>query len=77
MTNLQKLQATAKEVNGELRFDYSGHGMFGRTCYGIVCEDIFQCVEIAASNGLRGAKYDDMGRQFIVYWPHISDDKVA
>ena len=58
--------------HGEIRPDYSGRGMFGKTCYGIVCDDANKCLEAAGSYGITGGKVDNMGRQFIVYWPEIN-----
>jgi hypothetical protein len=29
------------------------------------------CIENAAENGIKGAVYDQMGLQYIVYWPNI------
>ena len=61
----------AETVNGEVRTNYSGRGMFGATCYGIVCANTLYCIEEAASRGIKGARTDNMGKQYIVYWPHI------
>lgn len=45
--------------------------MYGERCYGIVCDDPIPCIEEAAEQGIRGARYDNMGLQYIVYWPHL------
>lgn len=45
--------------------------MYGAQCYGIVCDDPIPCIENAAENGIKGAVYDQMGLQYIVYWPNI------
>jgi len=39
---MTKNEATevAKVVNGEVRDDYSGRGMFGNTCYGVVVDSL-------------------------------------
>ena len=74
MTNtekIDKIHEIARELGGEVREDYSGRGMFGATCYGIVCDDAAECMERAGSHGIFGAKCDCMGRQVIIYWPHI------
>lgn len=65
------VEAVAAEVGGTVRKDYSGRGMYGATCYGIVTDDSVNCIEIAAEHGLKRAEADSMGRQAIVYWPHI------
>lgn len=69
-----KVRGIAAEIGGALRTDYSGRGMFGAQCYGIVTDDPTNCIEVAAENGITGAKTDGMGRQAIVYWTHIHED---
>lgn len=66
------LEEIAGEVGGDVRYNYSGRGMYGKTCVGIVCEDATKCIEEAAVRGFRGAKTDSMGRDTIVYWPKIA-----
>lgn len=78
MTHDQKIaaiEATADAVGGTVRKSYSGRCMFGRTCYGIVCDFAETCIEEAASRGLRGAKKDSMGLQAIVYWPSVEGEQ--
>lgn len=53
-----------------LQLGYSGRGMYGAKCDGIVGSDFIDIIETAAANGLTGAKYDNMGHDYIVYWPH-------
>jgi hypothetical protein len=60
---------------GTLRSDYSGRGMFGARCMGIVTDDPQGLIEEAASRGLRGAKVDGMGRDSIVYWERVSAEE--
>ena len=65
--------AVAFAVGGYVREDYSNRGMFGQTCYGIVCHDSTECIEAAAAKGLTGARVDSMGSSdVIVYWPKIT-----
>ncbi len=61
----------ADEIGGKVYESYSGRGMYGKTCYGIVCENEVECIEAAGAKGLRGARTDNMGRRAIVYWPSI------
>lgn len=61
----------ATEVGGDVRESYSGRGMYGETCYGIVCDNANRCLELAGAAGLLGGKVDSMGRQMIVYWPNV------
>lgn len=74
LTNDDKLdiiRMTADEIGGELYKGYSGRGMFGAECVGITCDDPQEAIEEAASRGLRGADWDNLGRQYIVYWPSV------
>lgn len=66
------LQELANEVGGSFRGDYSGRGMFGRTCCGIACDNPTEVIELAAERGIKGAAYDNMGKRYIVYWPEIA-----
>lgn len=70
-TTKQKVEAVAAAVGGQVYAEYSGRGMYGRTCFGVVCADEVECIEAAAKIGLRGAKVDSMGRDAIVYWPNV------
>lgn len=55
--------------NRRLHADYSGRGMFGRTCWSIYCDDP---EDVLAEVGLKGAKTDSMGRGSVVYWPSVT-----
>ena len=57
---------------GDLREDYSGRGMHGKQCYGIVTDRPMRLIEDAGEAGIKGAVMDSMGLDTIVYWPHIS-----
>jgi hypothetical protein len=70
---IEKLEEIADEIGGDVCSDYSGRGMFGRTCYGITCENANECLEVAGSKGIRGGKIDNMGKRYIVYWPDITN----
>jgi hypothetical protein len=66
--------------------EYSGRGMMGRTCLGVVTEGgqtplnllaeiIMECEEIEeAAYLLRHARTDSMGTETIIYWPSIRKD---
>lgn len=71
-TELNSLKKIANLVEGKLR-TYSGRGMMGKECYGITVgpAQLVDTIEEAAINGIRGARYDNMGRDIIVYWPDI------
>lgn len=68
---LDILNEAADIVGGELYEGYSGRGMYGQRCYGIVCDDYVSCIETVALQGITGANTDSMGLQSIVYWPNI------
>ena len=77
MTKEQKIEiveSTAAAIGGDVTSSYSGRGMYGDTCYGIIHDDADDVIEEAASRGLCGAKTDNMVRKYIVYWPHITED---
>lgn len=63
------LGEVADNIGGRLRTDYSGRCMFGAECLGIDCTDDRECIEEAASRGIRGGSRDNMGMGYIVYWP--------
>lgn len=65
------IRRVANRHGGTVRSSYSGRGMFGKTCYGIVCRAPITVIESASAKGLTGALTDDMGMQSIVYWPKI------
>ena len=46
MNNRDKIHEVADEVNGRVTDNYSGRGMFGDICFGIVCEDANECLEV-------------------------------
>ena len=54
-----------------LRKNYSGRGMYGETCYGIVTDFPEELVERAVALGLVGACADSMGLSTIVYWKTV------
>lgn len=66
---VESLQEVADEVGGEIRSAYSGRGMMGNTCYGIVAEDVNELQRAAARLGLPLGRIDSMGMDGIVYWP--------
>ena len=51
--------------------EYSGRGMYGKTCYGIITDSPAELIEDAESQGLTGALTDSMGISTIVYWQHV------
>lgn len=74
MSEIEIIRDVATHLGGEVREHYSGKQMYGLTCPGIVCASFQDCVEEAASRGLRGAVVDHMGLQYIVYWPKLRSE---
>ncbi len=75
MKKQEKIREIAKENDWKVYERYSGRGMFGRHCMGIVGDSDS---EILSAVGIRGASVDNMGLSVIVYWPSIvSDLKVS
>lgn len=66
------LAEIADEIDGTVRTSYSGRGMYGRSCYGIVCDYARDAIEAAAQSGIVGAETDDMGLRQIAYWRRIT-----
>jgi hypothetical protein len=66
------MEEIAEEVGGTVRDNYSGRFMYGSKCYGIDCDSYVRCLEVAGSKGVTGAKVDNMGLGWIVYWPQYS-----
>lgn len=65
------IRKIAEDGFGKIYEDYSGRGMYGKTCIGIYTDDPTRCIEEAASRGVRGAQRDNLGKEYIVYWPSI------
>lgn len=74
VNKLDRINEIADEVGGTVRSSYSGRGMYGKSCVGIVCSDPNECLEVAGAHGIRGGVVDSMGLSFIVYWPKISSE---
>lgn len=72
----------------EIYENYSGRGMFGRTCLGVIVQRndsfmdfIINLTKYMDNNGvedtdfsLEGASYDSLGLDTIVYFPNIGDN---
>lgn len=73
---IELLEQIALEVRGEVRYNYSGRGMFGKNCVGITCPDSIRCIEEATKRGFSCACVDNMGMDAIVYWPHVASPRM-
>lgn len=78
------LEELANEVQGEARASYSGRGMYGRSCVGIVIdsESDLLALGVAISDLIddyedkqtlvNSVKIDSMGRGLIAYWTGVT-----
>lgn len=76
------LEEIAQEVDGSTRTDYSGRGMYGSTCVGIVASDLLQLgaaiARVVEDNDelrdelLSNSRTDSMGYDTIVYWTRVT-----
>ncbi len=71
---LAKMKA---EGYGSVRDDYSGRGMFGRTCPVIVTSDPDAVQEWAVHEGFNAGAVDGMGLDSVVYWPEFAEPAKA
>lgn len=60
------------ELYGSGEHGYVGRGMMNRECWAIRTSNIVRVIEVAAQHGVTGAKYESLGLQYVVYWPHIT-----
>lgn len=70
----------------EYRTDYSGRGMFGRKCFGVVCDDPLSTAIVLADairdtecfnsayDELGSPRTDSMGLSEILYFPNLCFD---
>lgn len=71
LKRLKKIVSVLKEegCRAEIRENYSGRGMYGTTCYGIVTnapEIVSKLTPLKTHE-----KIDNMGLDFIVYFPDL------
>jgi hypothetical protein len=72
MTKQEKIIKKAEELGLNVYHDYSGRGMFGKNCLGVVgamhdLDTLLSEVEGSAE----GLRKDNMGLDYIYYWPDI------
>lgn len=72
-TWLEKAQEVVEELGPSYKVyqGYSGRFMFGKKCLGITGPSTATIIEAAARKGFRKAVTDNMGLDYIVYWPPI------
>ena len=77
----------AWDIGGEVYENYSGRGMFGKTCLGITVENLekalFKLGRMATSEDLEfvteleNFRTDNLGRDYIIYFPSIECEDEA
>lgn len=77
-TQLEEVfEEIADECDGLVRYGYSGRGMYGSQCYGIVTNRPSEAIDAGREHGLTGHRQDSMGLEYIVYWPRMKYEKPA
>lgn len=61
----------AEAIGETVSTDYSGRGMFGKTCYSIDCDNLTECLMEVGKANLPVPSTDNMGKGYVVYWPDI------
>lgn len=75
--HLKAINKVSEECEGTIYKDYSGRGMFGEICVGIVGSDLQGLVNCAKRKKLPKPCWDNMGLDYIIYWPSIKYDIVS
>ena len=82
LSQIDDFENLAWDIGGEVYEDYSGRGMFGKTCLGITVENleksIFKLGKESAdydfSKELANFQTDSLGRSFIIYFPKLQKE---
>lgn len=67
-------------VEAEDILEYSGRAMYGQSCLGIRVPTLSEMWRIASeldgelAELLGIPKYDDLGMEYVIYWPHVTLD---
>ena len=75
---LADMNQAADGVDGEIRTDYSGRGMYGDKCIGVVLKDegdLFRFAGLLDDDFvelLGSPEWDSMGLREIAYWPRCT-----
>ncbi len=79
---LNEFSNLAWDIGGEVYENYSGRGMFGKTCMGITVENLEKALfKLGRESGnyefskeLYRFEIDNLGRSFIIYFPKIQKE---
>ena len=75
---IDDMHEAAHTVDGEIRTDYSGRGMFGDECVGVVLKDegdlftFARLLDDELAELLGSPRWDNMGLREIAYWPKVT-----
>jgi hypothetical protein len=75
--NVRILREVSERFNCEYRERYSGRGMYGRNCVGVVCSNPLSLCMTLGKEGFDVdliPRTDNMGLSTIVYFPDLQDD---
>lgn len=77
--DVEILKKVAAEFNGKFQSNYSGRGMFGESCCGVIVSA--NPLEICIRLGQAGfssdfdPKMDNMGLKYIIYFPRLQSNE--
>ncbi len=72
MFNVEIAKEIVDYAEGRPYFGYSGRGMFGGRCFGIICEYPGDLEDFCENNGIEKPLIDNMGLEYIAYWPNTN-----
>lgn len=79
--SIEELDEIAQGVQGTYRVAYSGRGMYGESCVGIVTNDLLELGAVIAESIedeelrkelISNSRTDSMGYDTIVYWTRVT-----
>lgn len=69
------LESICDEIgNANVHQGYHGRGMYNSTCLAISVDHFIEAIEKAAEKGVTGARIDNLGMGYIVYWPRFTEE---
>ena len=72
MTVIDVIKTLVEKFEGRPYFGYSGRGMYGKKCVGIVCDYPGEVEDYCDELGFDKPSIDNMGLDYIVYWTNIN-----
>lgn len=81
-SQLHDFENLADEIDGQTYENYSGRGMYGKTCMGITVENLEKALfklgreyeNYEFSKELYRFETDNLGRSFIIYFPRLQKE---